>query len=242
MSDTEKNWTAEAVAELNAQAAGLDATAVLSRAIEEIFRGRIAIVSSFGADSAALLHLAAQIDRAVPVLFIDTGHLFPETLAYRDELAAKLGLTNIQTIHPDPADLAREDADAFLWSRDTDACCNIRKVKPLARAIAPYEAWISGRKKFQAATRAALELFELEGSKVKVNPLANWSAQDITDYMTAQNLPPHPLVAKNYLSIGCLPCTSPVRPGEDARAGRWRGKGKTECGIHIPGAVAGGGL
>ena len=110
----------------------------------------------------------------------------------------------------------------------------MRKVAPLAKGLANYDAWISGRKRFQATTRVALPLFESDGPRIKLNPLATWTEADIKAYFEKHALPEHPLVAKNFLSIGCLPCTSPVRPGEDARAGRWRGRGKTECGVHLP--------
>ena len=209
------------------------AEARLEVAIRDLFPGRIALVSSFGADSAVLLHLVAAVDPATPVVFVDTGMLFAETLAYRDELVAKLGLSRVVSHRPDAAELAAEDAEDFLWAHEPDRCCHIRKVLPLARALEGYDAWISGRKRFQAATREQLPLFEAEGTRVKVNPLADWSPQDLMTAMDRFGLPRHALVAKNYLSIGCVPCTSPVRPGEDARAGRWRGKAKVECGIHL---------
>ncbi|WP_131194222.1 phosphoadenylyl-sulfate reductase [Lichenihabitans psoromatis] len=217
----------------------LDARAVLRLAIQDLYPGRIALVSSFGADSAVLLHMVSTIDTATPVIFVDTGHLFPETLAYRDELVALLGLTNVQAFSPTPEDLAAFDPETFLWSTNPDQCCEVRKVMPLGRAVDGFDAWITGRKRFQSDTRAALPLFEAEGTRTKINPLASWSATRILSYLDAHDLPRHRLVAKNYLSIGCIPCTSPVKPGEDARAGRWRGKSKTECGIHL-GVVSGG--
>lgn len=218
---------------------GIDPAALLRLAIQDLYPGRIALVSSFGADSAVLLHMVAQIDRATPVVFVDTKQLFPETLAYRDQLVEHLGLTNLITQKPDPATLAHSDKDDFLWASDPDQCCDIRKTQPLAAALEGYEAWITGRKRFQAGTRAALPFFEAEGDRVKVNPLAGWSAKMLLDYLAQKNLPRHPLVAKGYPSIGCLPCTSPVRPGEDERAGRWRGRGKVECGIHLGALQAG---
>ncbi|HET6375544.1 MAG TPA: phosphoadenylyl-sulfate reductase, partial [Methylocella sp.] len=113
-----------------------------------------------------------------------------------------------------------------------DRCCEIRKVFPLAEALEPYAAWISGRKRFQAHTRSDLPLFEPEGGRIKVNPLAEWGPSEILSYMETHGLPRHPLVAKGYLSIGCIACTSPVKPGEHSRAGRWRGREKVECGLH----------
>ena len=220
--------------------ARLDAQSLLRLAIKGLYPGRIALVSSFGADSAVLLHMIAEIDKATPVVFVDTGQHFPETLAYRDQLVAHLGLTAVTDEAPSPEALAAEDPENFLFASDPDRCCEIRKVDTLAKALAPYEAWITGRKAFQSATRAALPLFEAEGERVKVNPLAGWSASQLLDYIREANLPPHPLVAKGFPSIGCSPCTSPVRPGEDARAGRWRGRGKAECGIHTTTLNSGG--
>lgn len=214
----------------------------LKAAIRDFFPGRIALVSSFGADSAVLLHMVAEIDPATPVIFVDTGHLFPETLVYRDQLVGRLGLSHVSTYTPDAADLGEQDPEAFLWAREPDQCCHIRKVLPLSRALAGYEAWISGRKRFQSPTRDGLPIFEVEGTRTKVNPLADWSAKDLLAYMNANDLPRHALLAKNYLSIGCIPCTSPVRPGEDARAGRWRGNAKVECGIHTAFPEAGAGI
>ena len=221
-----------AASRLEGKFARVKASSLLRLAIEDLFPGRIALVSSFGADSAVLLHMVAGVDTKTPVVFVDTGQLFPETLAYRDELVARLGLENVIVADPNPALLAAEDPENFLFASDPDRCCEIRKVLPLAKALDGYEAWITGRKGFQSVTRATVPLFEAEGERVKVNPLVGWSATDILNYIREADLPPHPLVAKGYPSIGCLPCTSPVRPGEDSRAGRWRGHGKTECGIH----------
>lgn len=217
----------------------IDAASLLRLAIKDLYPGGIALVSSFGADSAVLLHMVAQIDKATPVVFVDTLQLFPETLAYRDQLVAQLGLTNVIVATPDSDTLKREDTDDFLWASDPDKCCDIRKTLPLAKALEGYEAWITGRKKFQADTRAALPFFEAEGERVKLNPLAGWTAKMLLAYIEEHQLPRHSLVAKGYPSIGCLPCTSPVRPGEDERAGRWRGRGKVECGIHLGALQAG---
>ena len=217
----------------------LDAKAVLRLAITELFKGRIALVSSFGADSAVLLHMISEIDQATPVIFVDTGHLFPETIAYRDELVSLLGLTDVRSVSATADELQALDPESFLWSSDPDRCCAIRKVAPLGRAVEGFEAWITGRKRFQSDTRAALPLFETEGERTKINPLAGWDATKLLAYLDEHGLPRHRLVAKGYPSIGCIPCTSAVKPGEDARAGRWRGKGKVECGIHL-GVVSGG--
>ncbi len=231
-----------AASRLETQFAKMKPASLLRFAIEDLYPGRVALVSSFGADSVVLLHMVAKVDKATPIVFVDTGQHFEETLAYRDRLVADLGLTNIIYAEPDAATLSAEDPEKFLFASDPDRCCEIRKVAPLAAALAPYEAWITGRKGFQTADRARVPLFEAEGERVKINPLVGWSAGDLLDYIKREGLPPHPLVAKGFPSIGCLPCTSPVRPGEDARAGRWRGKSKTECGIHIGVLNAGGGI
>lgn len=206
---------------------------ILRRAYET-FGDKLALVSSFGAESAVLLHLVATIDPTTPVLFVDTGRHFPETLAYRDRLAAHLGLGGVRSVGPTAQEVARLDADLSRATWDPDGCCAFRKTAPLQRALAGYDAWISGRKRFQATTRFDLPVFEADDSHVKVNPLASWSANDIATYVARHRLPPHPLMALGYLSIGCAPCTSIVASGEDSRAGRWRGFEKTECGIHLP--------
>jgi phosphoadenosine phosphosulfate reductase len=221
-----------ALSRLEDRFAKVKASSLLRLAIEDLFPGRIALVSSFGADSVVLLHMAAQIDPTTPVVFVDTGQHFEETLRYRDALVARLGLTNLVDAKPDAAVTAAEDPEKFLFASDPDRCCDIRKVQPLASALDGYDAWITGRKSFQSATRSRVPLFEAEGDRVKVNPLVGWSASDLLDYIRAADLPPHPLVAKGFPSIGCLPCTSRVAPGEDPRAGRWRGRTKSECGIH----------
>jgi phosphoadenosine phosphosulfate reductase len=222
----------DSAARLGAKFAGMDTHELMRTVIEDVFPGRVALVSSFGAESAVLLHMVAQIDKSTPVLFFDTRVLFAETLAYRDELVTHLGLSDVITIGPKPALLAVEDPENFLWASNPGRCCEIRKVLPLTESLEGYDAWISGRKRFQGHTRETLALFESEGGRIKVNPLAHWPAVKIRDYLDACDLPRHPLVAKNYFSIGCIPCTSPVRPGEDPRAGRWRGSDKIECGLH----------
>jgi phosphoadenosine phosphosulfate reductase len=219
---------------LNKRYAGASPLEVLRAAITEEFPGKVALVSSFGTESAALLHLVSQVDKNLPVIFLDTGKLFGETKTYRDKLIGLLGLTGVQSITPDPAALAARDPKGILWSQNADACCFVRKVEPLQRALKPFDAWFTGRKAFQAATRAALPVFELENDKVKINPIVRWTKADLDAYFAAHDLPHHPLEEDGYLSIGCMPCTSRVEPGEDARAGRWRGSNKVECGIHLP--------
>jgi phosphoadenosine phosphosulfate reductase len=201
--------------------------------------GPVAMVSSFGADSAVLLHILARIDRAIPVLFIDTLALFPETLAYQHALAQHLGLCNVQIITPERTELFKRDPEALLHRADPESCCQLRKAEPLARALQGYAGWITGRKRHQAATRALLERaeWEPETGRIRLNPLADWAAAEIDAYLGRHDLPRHPLVARGYPSIGCQPCTSRVVSGEDTRAGRWRGTEKTECGIHFIGGI-----
>lgn len=220
------------VERLRTQYEGLWGPEVLQVTLDE-FPGEVALVSSFGAEAAVLLHMVAEVDRDLPVLLVDTLMLFQETLDYQKTLSAHLGLRNVIHIRPNPVDLARVDPDGTLNKRDTDACCDVRKVLPLAHALEPYSVLISGRKRYQAATRAKLEVFEKDSERLKVNPLAGWSASDLSTYMDVHELPRHPLVAQGYPSIGCWPCTTKVAPGEDPRAGRWRGSEKVECGIHF---------
>jgi phosphoadenosine phosphosulfate reductase len=166
------------------------------------------------------------------VIFLDTGWLFEETLAYRDTLVATLGLRDVRSIKPLEETLRRQDPDRELWYSDPDACCFIRKVEPLKRALAPFGAWINGRKRFQGGLRAAIPVVEDDGGRLKFNPFANVSRQEIEAIYAQANLPPHPLARSGFLSVGCMPCTSRTSRDEDARAGRWRGRAKTECGIH----------
>ena len=223
---------AERLKELTERYGNLDGEALLAPLVEREFPGRIALVSSFGAEAAVLLHMAAQIDRGLPVVFIDTGKLFGETLRYRDKLVVQLGLTNLKVLRPEAAEVAAGDPDGVLWHGDPDACCAMRKVAPLARALDHFDAWASGRKRFHGDLRAFLPVIEASGDKIKVNPLARWSKVRIEEAFAARDLPRHPLEADGFLSIGCMPCTGRVAPDEDQRAGRWAGRGKTECGIH----------
>lgn len=202
---------------------------ILRRAFDAV--PNLALVSSFGAESVALLHLAAQVKADVQVVFIDTMLLFPETLSYQREVARHLGLRKVRVIRADTS----SDPDDTLHLRDANACCDLRKSRVLAAALEDFDGWITGRKRFQSGRRADLPAFEIEDGtdRIKVNPLAHWSPQDVQDYMVENRLPRHPLVAQGYPSIGCAPCTSPVTAGEDPRSGRWRGTDKDECGIHF---------
>ena len=217
---------------LNQMFRGRDTVEMLDDLLRNAMLGDAAIVSSFGAESAVLLHLIGSIDPTVPVIFLDTGKHFPETLAYRDALVTAIGIRNLINLTPDPAALAQRDATGLRWSYDPDGCCEIRKVRPLAAALASFDAQFTGRKGFQSATRAGLPRFEIEAGRLKVNPLSDWDAKRVAAYMDDHGLPAHPLVAAGYPSIGCAPCTSKVQAGEDPRAGRWRGWEKTECGLH----------
>ena len=205
---------------------------IIAAALRTVGRDQLALVSSFGTESAALLKVMADVDPSIPVIFLDTGWLFEETLAYRDTLIASLGLRDVRSIKPLEATLSREDKDGDLWFSDPDACCRIRKVEPLARALKPFAAWINGRKRFQGGLRAAIPVVEADGARLKFNPFANVSREEIAAIYALAKLPPHPLAAQGYFSVGCMPCTSRASSDEDARAGRWRGRAKTECGIH----------
>ena len=205
---------------------------ILESAVES-FGDKLALVSSFGAESAVLLHLAAQVKPDIAVLFLDTGMLFGQTLDFRRQLADRLGLTNVRDLRPAYQDLATGDPQAKLWETDTDACCHIRKVLPLDLALGEFDAWITGRKRFHGGDRMNLAVVEETEGKLKFNPLANWGKADLDAYMAEHDLPAHPLVAQGFPSIGCWPCTQPAAEGEDARAGRWKGLDKSECGIHL---------
>lgn len=232
-------WTpASELERLRGRYGALDGEALL-RALVGIggpLRRRTALVSSFGAESVVLLHMAAAIDDTLPVIFLDTGRHFPETLAYRDLLVERLGLKDVRSAYPDRAALKRHDRAGRLYADDPDSCCDIRKTEPLADALDGFDAWITGRKRFQGGLRAELDAIEPEAGthRLKLNPLASWPEMRIETYRVTHDLPAHPLLAKGYRSIGCATCTRPTAPGEDARAGRWFGIDKVECGIHLP--------
>jgi len=213
---------------------------ILESAIEAL-GDKLALVSSFGAESVVLLHMVSRLKPDMPILFLDTGMLFGQTLDYRKALAARLGLTGIRDLRPAFADLATADPDAKLWQTDTDGCCHVRKVLPLDKALGEFDGWITGRKRFHGGDRLSLPVVEHSDGQLKFNPLANWGKAELDAYMAEHDLPAHPLVAQGFPSIGCWPCTKPVEDGQDVRAGRWAGSEKTECGIHVaraPDAVA----
>ena len=236
--DTAPRFSEHDAIRLNRMFRGSETDEWVSAVLRDGLAGDVAIVSSFGAESAALLHLVSRIDPSVPVLFLDTGKHFPETLAYRDELADRFGL-NLVNLYPDLDDLKTRDETGLRWSYDPDGCCELRKVRPLAKALATYDASLTGRKAFQSSTRANLPRIEIDTSdeqgRLKINPLIDWDADRIAAYFNEHDLPRHPLVERGFPSIGCSPCTRPVGEGEDPRAGRWAGWDKVECGIHKPG-------
>lgn len=201
-------------------------------AMVQAFPGALAVTSSFGAEAVVLLDLVAQVDPSLPVLFLDTNELFDETVAYRDHVVARLGLTGLRIVRPGQEDLARAED---LWQSNADRCCYLRKVRPLERAVAEggFKVLVDGRKRFHGGGRETISPIEQSvDGLIKVSPLANWSHDRIEAVLAERNLPRHPLVAKGYPSIGCWPCSRPVLPGEPIRAGRWAGAAKTECGIH----------
>jgi phosphoadenosine phosphosulfate reductase len=216
---------------LNTRFARAQAVGLLHSALMEKQFGKAALVSSFGTEAVVLLHMVSLIRPDTPVLFIDTEMLFPETLDYQRRLSARLGFTDVRLLRADAQQLAAVDPTGTLHQSAPDTCCALRKTAPLLKGLKSFDAWISGRKRFQGGKREALELFEPEPGtgRIKLNPLANWSSANITAYITTNNLPPHPLIARGYGSVGCAPCTAPG-PG---RSGRWQGSTKTECGIHF---------
>jgi phosphoadenosine phosphosulfate reductase len=199
----------------------------------DAFGDALLFTSSFGAGSGVLLHMWSRVAPRLPVVFLDTGFLFDETLAYRDDLARRLGL-RVEVVRPA---VARDD---FLWehgadimARDPDFCCARNKVEPLQPWIRRARGWVSGLRRDQSGTRAAVPILQpTDDGPVKVHPLATVTAAEARAYMVEHAIPEHPLRAKRYLSIGCWPCTQPVPEGADERAGRWAGRGKTECGLH----------
>ena len=236
--DTGPRFSEHDAVRLNRMFRGSSTQEMLEAVIKDGLAGDVAAVSSFGAESAVLLHLLAEADPSVPVLFLETGKHFPETLEYRQLLAERLGLTDVRELTPDAGELTAKDETGLRWSYDPDGCCDLRKVKPLAKALGKFDASFTGRKAFQSSTRANLPRFEVDTSdeqgRLKINPLIDWDASQIEAYFIQHDLPRHPLVEQGFPSIGCSPCTHKVAPGEDPRSGRWKGWDKTECGIHTP--------
>jgi phosphoadenosine phosphosulfate reductase len=222
------------IALLNRRDAGKTAQDILKPALT-LMKQKIALVSSFGADSAVLLHMVVQIAPKTPVLFIDTMKLFRATLSYQKQLANHLGLEHVNHLSPDPGRVFLQDTEGLLHQSNTDACCTLRKVEPLQQSLSPFSAWITEPQAVSIRTRADLSIWEADAAgRLKLNPLTHWSKQDIAAYFETHNLPRHPLNEKGYPSIGCAPCTFRAPPGMHARAGRLAGQSKTECGIHLP--------
>ncbi|MEL6372077.1 MAG: phosphoadenylyl-sulfate reductase [Pseudomonadota bacterium] len=216
---------------LNASHGDQSALDILDHAINHVFRGRIALVSSFGAEAAVLLDLVATVNPATPVIFLETGKHFAQTLSYRKKLARTLGLSDVRDIVPNPDRLQKVDPKGDLWRQSPDQCCDLRKTQPLKETLEGFDSWITGRKQFHGVTRQGLPVFEASDPFIKVNPLARWRPEDVDAQFAARDLPVHPLVGEGFPSIGCWPCTHPAEDG-DVRGGRWRGQAKTECGIH----------
>jgi phosphoadenosine phosphosulfate reductase len=219
------------VAALEAELAQASPREIVEKAIRTL-PGRMAVVSSFGTESAVLLKFVAEVDPSLPVLFLDTQWLFKETLAYRDALIARLGLTDVRTVQPSPSALAMRDPKRDLAFRDRDACCEIRKVAPLAAELAGFDGWMSGRKRYHGGERTALPVVEDDGPRLKFNPLARLSRPELNAVFATAKLPRHPLESIGFTSVGCVPCTHKPANG-DVRGGRWSGLSKTECGIHL---------
>lgn len=220
-------------AQFNAAEPGVDAAAAIITWAAAQFMPRLAMTSSFQTQSVALLHILSRVRPDVPVVFLDTGYHFPETLAYRDDLIARFGLTvrSVRSAVPQSEQI-RQHGDA-LYRRDPDLCCYINKVEPMRRALRDLDAWISGIRRDQTTNRASADPVELlPDGRVKVNPLVAWTHKDVWTYINRHDLPAHPLFSQGYLSVGCAPCTQPVAAGDDERAGRWAGADKTECGLH----------
>ena len=226
------NLKAVEAAKLSENLAGASPSAIVAEALRSVGSGRVAVASSFGIESATLLKIVADVDPSIPVIFLDTGWLFPETLAYRDTLVARLGLTDVRTIAPSAEALAQKDPKRDLWAVDPDACCYLRKVEPLGEVLNDFDAWINGRKRYQGGQRSGIHAVEVEGSRLKFNPLARVTPAEIAAMFKSWNLPRHPLAGQGFTSLGCMPCTKRTNPGDNARAGRWADSEKTECGIH----------
>jgi phosphoadenosine phosphosulfate reductase len=218
---------------LNDELRDASAQTILRASILREWTSELTYVSSFGAESAVMLALIADVDPDLPIVFLETGMHFPQTLDYKEELIERLGLTNVRDIPPSEEERLAEDPKNTLWKTDPDACCALRKVRPLEPALEGFEAWITGRKRFHGGARMSLPVFEHAAGRFKVNPLAGWTQEDVQAYFKRRELPRHPLTAQGYPSVGCWPCTKPAKDPNDIRSGRWAGQDKSECGLHI---------
>jgi phosphoadenosine phosphosulfate reductase len=212
--------------------AGLEGRELIARVSNE-FNGRVAVLSSFGAESAVLLHMVSEVSKDIPVIFLDTLKLFPQTIDYRDHLVKQLGFRELRIVRPDASELATSDSEGDLHQYDTDSCCHVRKTLPMNRALADFDVVISGRKRFHGAARSDLQFVSVQDEKLKIEPLAGHTSLDLQSYMQLHCLPVNPLTSEGYRSIGCMPCTTKGGTDENPRAGRWQGTEKTECGIHF---------
>jgi phosphoadenosine phosphosulfate reductase len=226
------NLKAVDAAKLSEKLADATPTEIVAEALRVIGKDRLAVASSFGIESATLLKVVADVDPSIPVVFLDTGWLFPETLAYRDTLIDRLGLSDVRTITPSAEAVAEKDPSRNLWAADPDACCYLRKVEPLSNVLDNFDGWINGRKRYQGGQRTSLPAVEVEGRRLKFNPLARIAPAEIVTMFKSWDLPRHPLAGQGFSSLGCMPCTKRTNPGDSARAGRWADSEKTECGIH----------
>lgn len=207
----------------------------------QTFHPRLTLACSFGFEDMMLADLLHRLQPGADVFYLDTGLLFPETYALRDKAVGRYDLTFRRMM---PQQTVAEQASSHgdnLWEREPDRCCGLRKVEPLGRALHGYDAWITGLRREQSPTRAGIRVIEWDErfGLVKLNPLAALTAKDVWRYVTDHDVPYNELHDRGYPSIGCWPCTRAVRPGEDARAGRWAGQVKTECGLHVRGGEAG---
>lgn len=218
---------------LNAELRDASAQTILRVAMVREWEEKLTYVSSFGAESIAMLSLIAEVDPSLPIVFLETGMHFPQTLDYRDEVIDRLGLTGVRSIPPNETERKILDPKNDLWKTDPDACCDLRKVRPLEPALEGFSAWITGRKRFHGGARLSLPVFEFANGRYKINPMANWTQDDVNSLIERRNLPRHPLVGQGYPSIGCWPCTKPAADPSDPRSGRWQGQNKTECGLHV---------
>jgi len=217
---------------MSIQAHSLEGEELLTAFLAKEYAGRIAVSSSFGAESAVLLDMVARIDPHTPVIFLDTGKHFPETLEYVALLQQRLGLSDIRMLRPDVLDVSKVDPEGMLYASDPDACCALRKTAPLSTVLEEFDVWITGRKRFHGGKREALATIEEVDGRLKLNPLAGWSEEQIDEAFDQRGLPRHPLVFEGYQSLGCAPCTRKSSCPGNVRAGRWAGTDKTECGIH----------
>lgn len=218
---------------LNDELRGASAQTILRASMLREWQDEITYVSSFGAESAVMLALIADVNPNLPIVFLETGMHFPQTLDYKETLIERLGLSNVRDIAPAEDERLLQDPKNTLWKTDTDACCALRKVRPLEPALEGFNAWITGRKRFHGGARLSLPVFEHAAGRFKVNPLASWTQDDVQAYFKHRQLPRHPLVAQGFPSIGCWPCTKPAADPSDIRSGRWAGQEKSECGLHV---------